>query len=97
MLVARVLRSPHPHARVVSIDTSKAEAVQGVRAVITHKDAPKVMIWGSRQYALNDRVRYKGDAVAGLAAVDAETADRALKLITVEYEVLPFVLDPKRR
>jgi xanthine dehydrogenase molybdenum-binding subunit len=95
MLVARVLRSPHPHARIVGIDTSKAEAVQGVRAVITHKDAPKVMIWGSRQYALNDRVRYKGDAVAGLAAVDAETADRALKLITVEYEVLPFVLDPE--
>ncbi len=95
MLVARVLRSPHAHARIVSIDTSKAEAVQGVRAVITHKDAPKVMIWGSRQYALNDRVRFKGDAVAGLAAVDAETADKALKLITVQYEVLPFVLDPE--
>lgn len=95
MLVARVLRSPHAHARIVSIDTSKAEAVQGVRAVITHKDAPKVMIWGSRQYALNDRARYKGDAVAALAAVDAETADKALKLITVQYEVLPFVLDPE--
>ena len=95
MLVARVLRSPHPHARIVSIDTSKAEAFAGVRAVITYKDAPKVMIWGHRQYALNDRVRFVGEAVAALAAVDAETADKALKLITVQYETLPFVLDPE--
>ena len=95
MLVARVLRSPHAHARIVSIDTSKAEAFQGVRAVISHKDAPKVMIWGARQYALNDRVRFHGEAVAALAAVDAETADKALKLITVQYERLPFVLDPE--
>ena len=50
MLVARVLRSPHAHARIVSIDTSRAEALQGVKAVVTHKDAPKVMVWGSRQY-----------------------------------------------
>jgi CO/xanthine dehydrogenase Mo-binding subunit len=95
MLVARVLRSPHAHARIASIDTSKAEAFAGVRAVITYKDAPKVMIWGHRQYALNDRVRFKGEAVAALAAVDAETADKALKLITVQYETLPFVLDPE--
>ena len=67
----------------------------GVRAVITYRDAPKVMIWGSRQYALNDRARYEGDAVAALAAVDAETAEKALKLIDVKYEVLPFVLDPE--
>ena len=71
MLVARVLRSPHAHARIVRIDASKAEAVPGVRAVITHRDAPKVMIWGSRQYALNDRVRFAGEAVAAVAAVDA--------------------------
>ena len=95
MLVARVLRSTRPHARIVSVDTSKAEAMAGVRAVMTYKDAPKVMIWGSRQYALNDRVRFRGEAVAVLAAVDAETADRALKLITVNYEPLPFVLDPE--
>ena len=60
MLAARVLRSTRPHARIVSIDTSKAEAMPGVRAVMTYKDAPKVMIWGSRQYALNDRVRFHG-------------------------------------
>jgi xanthine dehydrogenase molybdenum-binding subunit len=95
MLVARVLRSPHAHARITGIDTSKAEAVPGVRAVITHRDSPKVMVWGSRQYALNDRLRYVGDPVAALAAVDAETADKALKLITVQYEVLPFVVDPE--
>jgi xanthine dehydrogenase molybdenum-binding subunit len=95
MLVARVLRSPHAHARIVSIDTSKAEALQGVKAVVTHKDAPKVMVVGHRQYVLNDRVRFCGEGVAAVAAVDAPTAEAALSLITVQYEVLPFVLDPE--
>jgi xanthine dehydrogenase molybdenum-binding subunit len=95
MLVARVLRSPHAHARIVRIDASKAEALAGVLAVITHQDAPKVMIWGHRQYVLNDRVRFVGEAVAAVAAVDADTAARALRLIAVEYEPLPFVLDPE--
>lgn len=95
MLVARVLRSPHPHARIVRIDTSRAEAVAGVRAVVTYKDVPKIQVFGHRQYLLNDRLRFKGEAVAAAAAVDAETAEKALKLITVEYEVLPFVLDPE--
>lgn len=95
MLVARVLRSPHPHARIVSIDTSKAEALAGVKAVVTYKDAPKIQVWGHRHYLLNDRVRFRGEAVAALAAVDADTADKAVKLVAVEYEVLPFVLDPE--
>ena len=95
MLVARVLRSPHPHARIARIDPSRAEALPGVRAVITYRDAPKVMIWGHRQYALNERLRFAGEAVAAVAAVDADTAERALKLIVVEYERLPFVLDPE--
>ena len=95
MLVARVLRSPHAHARIVSIDASRAEALAGVKAVVTHRDAPKVMVFGHRQYVLNDRVRFRGEAVAALAAVDAATADAALSLIRVEYEVLPFVLDPE--
>jgi xanthine dehydrogenase molybdenum-binding subunit len=95
MLVARVLRSPHTHARIVSIDTSKAEALSGVRAVVTHKDAPKVAIWAHRSFVLNDRMRYRGEAVAAVAAVNAETADKALKLIAVQYEALPFVLDPE--
>src|SRR5437773_8605092 len=79
MLVARVMRSPHAHARIVNIDTSKAEALGGVRAVITYKDAPKVMIWGNRQYALNNPVRFRGEAVAAVAAVDSDTAEKALK------------------
>ena len=93
MLMARVLRSPHPHARIVSIDTSKAQALRGVKSVVTYKDSPKVPVY--RQYILNDRVRFRGEAVAAVAAVNAETADKALKLIAVEYEVLPFVLDPE--
>ena len=95
MLVARVLRSTYAHARIVNVDTSKAEALPGVRAVITYKDAPKVMIFGHRQYALNDRVRFRGEAVAAVAAVDAETAEHAIKLMSVQYEPLPFVLDPE--
>src|SRR5688500_10589897 len=95
MRVARVWRSTNADARITRIDAGKAEAVPGVRAVITYRDAPKVMIWGNRQYALNERVRFRGEAVAAVAAVDADTADRALKLIDVQYETLPFVLDPE--
>lgn len=95
MLVARILRSPHAHARVTAVDTSKAEALPGVMAVVTHRDAPKVVIWGHRHYVLNDRVRFAGEAVAAVAAVDVQTAERALGLIDVRYEPLPFVLDPE--
>jgi xanthine dehydrogenase molybdenum-binding subunit len=95
MLLAKVLRSPYPHARITRIDTARAEAMPGVRAVITYRDAPKVMIWGHRQYALNDRVRFRGEAVAAVAAVDVDTAERAVTLIDVQYEPLPFVLDPE--
>jgi xanthine dehydrogenase molybdenum-binding subunit len=95
MLIARVLRSPHPHARIVSIDASKAEALPGVRAVVTHKDAPKIDVWGHRQRVLNDRVRFHGEAVAAVAAVNRETAEKAIAVIDVRYEVLPFVLDPE--
>jgi len=95
MLYARVLRSPHAHARIVSIDTSKAEALAGVRAVITYKDAPKVDLWGHRQRILNERVRFHREAVAAVAAVSRDVADKALALINVQYEVLPFVLDPE--
>ena len=96
MLVARVLRSTYAHARIAGIDTSRAEAMPGVRAVITYKDAPRVMIFGHRQFALNDRVRFRGEAVAAVAAVDAETAEQAIKRISVQYEPMPFVLDPEK-
>lgn len=95
MLFARVLRSPHPHARIVSIDTSKAEALAGVKAIVTYKDAPKVEVWGHRSFLLNDRVRFKGEAVAVVAAVETGIAEQALRLIDVKYEPLPFVIDPE--
>jgi len=112
MLYGRVLRSPHPHARVRGIDTSKAAALPGVKAVITHDTAP--VWWGAgsiaggaqynddikkittqRRYIFNNPVRFVGDAVAAVAAVDRHVAEEALDLIAVDYEVLPFVIDPE--
>jgi 4-hydroxybenzoyl-CoA reductase subunit alpha len=100
MLHGKILRSPHPHARIVSIDTSAAEALEGVHAVVTGRDMPVtycVIPWTRDEYPLCvDRVRYIGDGVAAVAAVDEETANRALPLIRVEYEVLEPVLHPER-
>ena len=93
MLYARVLRSPYPHANIVKINTEKAEALDGVKAVMTYKDAPD---WkcGLPQHrkVLDQRVRFVGDSVALVAAESIEIANEALKLIEVEYEELPFVL-----
>jgi 4-hydroxybenzoyl-CoA reductase subunit alpha len=100
MLHGKILRSPHPHARIVSIDTTGAEAMEGVHAVVTGRDMPVtycVIPWTRDEYPLCvDRVRYVGDGVAAVAAVDEETANRALTLIRVEYEVLEPVLQPER-
>lgn len=97
MLTGRVLRSPHAHARIVRIDTAAARAIPGVHAVITGEDTPKVQ-WGffvRDQYPLSvGKVRYIGEEVAAVAARDAETAERALRAIVVEYEPLPAVYDP---
>ena len=97
MLHAKVLRSPHPHARIVSIDTSRAEALPGVFTAVTGADAIKlpdpyygVAIRDQPVIAI-DKVRYVGDMVAAVAAIDEETAYRALTLIDVEYELLPPV------
>jgi CO/xanthine dehydrogenase Mo-binding subunit len=92
-LYGKILRSPHPNARVVSIDTSKAEALEGVRAVITFKDVPQVPTPAPFHYVLNDRVHIMGDEIAAVAAVSEDVAEDALELIEVEYEVLPFVFD----
>ena len=98
-LVGRILRSPHAHARIRSIDTSKAEALAGVKAVITFADLPDLT---GEDTGLRDTLdncmargvaRYDGHAVAAVAAVDARTAREALKLIDVDYEVLPHVTD----
>ncbi len=85
-----------PHARIKSIDTSKAEALPGVVAVVTHKDVPDVRI-GSIVFDLRffakEKVRYVGDLVAAVAAEDLETARRAVDLVKVDYEELPAVFD----
>lgn len=99
MLHAKTLRSPHPHARIVSIDASRAEALPGVHAVITGTDLPVrygVIPWTPDENALAvERVRFIGDEVAAVAAVDEDTANEALELIEVEYEVLPHYLTPE--
>jgi CO/xanthine dehydrogenase Mo-binding subunit/aerobic-type carbon monoxide dehydrogenase small subunit (CoxS/CutS family) len=110
MLYARVLRSPYPHARIRTIDTSKARVVPGVKAIVTHENC--TVVWGSgsiagglqyndemkkitkqRRYAFNNPVRFVGEPVVAIAAVDRHTAENALQLVSVDYEVLPFVLD----
>ena len=99
MLVARIKRAGVPHARIVSIATAAAEALPGVAAVVTHRDIAGLNAFGivvQDQPALCfDKVRYVGDPVAAVAAVDAETAARALDLIEVVYESLPLVDDPQ--
>ena len=98
MLHLQVLRSPHPHARIVSIDVSQAEAMEGVEGVITSADVPGVDGFGvfvhDQPVMARDKVRYVGDAIAAVAAEDLVTARRALAKIKVEYEMLPAVYDP---
>ena len=97
-LHAKVLRSPYPHALIKKIDTSKAEALPGVAAVVTAKDIPGRNGWGAivpdQPVVCGDKVRYVGDAVALVAAVDEKTAIKALGLIKVDYEELPAVFSP---
>src|SRR5215470_432141 len=99
MLIGKILHSPYPHARIKRIDTSRAEALDGVATVVVGADAPKtygILPVGHDETALAvDRVRYVGDNVACAAAVDESTAERALELIDVEYEVLPAYFDPE--
>ncbi len=99
MLHAKTLRSPHAHARILSIDTSRAEALPGVHAVITGADLSiqyGVIPWTPDETALAvDKVRFIGDEVAAVAAVDEDTANAALELIDVEYEELHAYMDPR--
>ncbi|HEX6060713.1 MAG TPA: molybdopterin cofactor-binding domain-containing protein, partial [Candidatus Limnocylindria bacterium] len=98
MLHGATLRSPHPHARIVSIDTAKARSLPGVRAVRTNADLPNSERYGlmkSDQHPLaRKKVRFLGDPVAIVAADDAQTARDALQLITVTYEPLAPITDP---
>ena len=97
MLYAKFLRSPHAHARILNIDTSKAEQLPGVKCVLTHKNVPRVR--GSfsgkdkLEYLMDDVVHNSGEEVAAVAALTREIAEEALDLIEVEYEVLPAVFD----
>lgn len=104
MLDIKILRSPHPHAEITHIDTTRAEAIPGVKAIITHRDAPAHMY--GREFALPpeymprdnfiipEKARYVGDVVAAVAASSAEVAARAVAAIDVKYRKLPAALDP---
>lgn len=109
MLYGKYLRSPHAHARILSIDTSKAEAMEGVRAVVTAADvsevADKIEHMGeaaanlrhlSNNILAGDKVLYHGHAIAAVAATSIHIAEEAVKLIEVEYEVLEPVIDVLR-
>ena len=97
MLHAAVLRSPHAHARIIKIDTSKAEALSGVKAFVTRADFPTGLkgedFYLQENTIAGDRVLYDGHAVAAIAATSALVAKDAIKLIEVEYEILPHVTD----
>lgn len=105
MLSARILHSPHAHARIRDIDTSEAEALPGVHAVLTYKNTPRRPFTTAGQsypelspydmVSLDNKVRFVGDRVAVVAAETPEIAERALELIEVDYEVLPACLTPE--
>lgn len=100
MLYGKILRSDRPHANIVSIDTSKAEALPGVVAVVTAADTAQIKFGPIKDdwvILAKDRVRFIGEEIAAVAAVDELTALRAISLIDVEYEDLPAVFDPKRQ
>ena len=104
MLIAKVLHSPHAHARITKIDAGKARALEGVAAVLTWQDIPRVVYSTAGQsdpipgpldmFSLDNKVRFVGDRVAFVAAESAAIAEKALGLIDVEYEILEAILDP---
>ena len=108
MLYGKTLRSPHPHARIIKVDVAQALALPGIKAVLTHENTSQNRFNTSAtmtftvphakpvldQRIFDDHVRYVGDEVAAVAAVTEEVAEQALKLIRVEYEMLPAVYDP---
>ena len=99
MLYAKFLRSPHPHAKVVKIDASRAQALAGVKLILTPADIPSARIHGRPTAptvpmpVLSATARYAGDEILAVVAEDEQTAEDAMELIKIEYEILPFVLD----
>lgn len=98
MLYARILRSPHAHARIVNIDTSRAQNLRGIESILTAADCPKYpfgLSVADAHILADEKVRYLGEEVAAVAATRSEIALEALKLIQVEYKPLPAVFDPE--
>lgn len=105
MLYAKVLFSPVAHAKIKNIDVSKAEALPGVKAVVTYKNSPRIIFNSAlrfvghqvaeTEYIFDDTVRFVGDKVAAVCAEDIETAEKAIRLIEVEYEELPAIFNPE--
>jgi len=105
LLVGKILRSPHAHARIQRLDASRARALPGVHVVLTWEDLPRVVHSTAGQsdpipgpldfFSLDNKVRFVGDRVAAVAAETEEIARRALELIEVDYEILPAILDPR--
>jgi putative selenate reductase molybdopterin-binding subunit len=106
LLIAKVLHSPHTHALIKNINVDKARLLPGVASVLTWKDIPRVAYSTAGQsdpmpgpqdsFSLDNKVRFVGDRVAFVAAETEEIANQALKLIEVEYEILPSLLDPEQ-
>ncbi|MFK0177455.1 molybdopterin-dependent oxidoreductase [Streptomyces xanthochromogenes] len=106
LLHLKLLRSPHPHARIVSIDTAEALRVPGVRAVLTHHDAPDTLYSSARHEhptedpddtrVLDDTVRYVGQRVAAVVADSEQAAEEGCRRVEVVYEQLPYVVDPEK-
>jgi carbon-monoxide dehydrogenase large subunit len=98
MLVGRAMRSPYPHARILKIDTSRAQRVKGVIAIITGRDMIARLggVIEDQYIVAVDVVRYPGEPVAALAAVDEDTAQEAVQLIEVEYQELPGLFEPEK-
>ena len=100
MLYGKILRSPYPHARILSIDTEKAKRLPGVMTVITADQTPQIKFsyvphLADKLPLAKEKVRFIGDEVAAVAAIDEEIAEEALKLIEVAYEELPAVFNPE--
>jgi len=106
LLIGKIKRSPHAHACIVHIDTSRAAQLPGVKALLTWEDVPHTLHAGQPeprasslvrdQYILTDKACFQGDGVAAVAAVSEDIAEEALELITVEYDVLPAVFDAEQ-
>jgi CO/xanthine dehydrogenase Mo-binding subunit len=95
MLYGKILRSPHPHARIRKIETRRAEKLPGVWTVLSFRNIPEIPFHGGQTFIFDETLRYVGDEVACVIAEDEEICEDALKLIDVDYEILPFVIDPE--